>query len=301
MIYKEIALRNDQTSMLYTYIHDSEISFQKHIKRPVIIVCPGGAYLTSSIKEGEASATRFLGMGYHVVVLRYLTYFKQRAKSATDKPLLNPASHYPEQLVDLMKTMKLLHEKEEEWGIDSKNIFVMGFSAGAHLAGCLATDWDNEKLLARIEGATPQMMKPTGILMAYPMISANLFHKRALSDFPSSMHSLVPYMNEGLFGTSKVDKDMLDEVDLIKKVRFDMPPTFVWHTQEDHVTSPSETLSFVSQLLEKHVPCEFHLFMEGDHGTALCDHTSASQSSDINEHNAVWTKIAEKWLLGIRK
>lgn len=137
--------------------------------------------------------------------------------------------------------------------------------------------------------------------MAYPMISANLFYQRATLDFPESMHSLVPYMADGLFGTQAITQEMLDDVNLIKKVRTDMPPTFVWHTQQDHVTSPSETLSFVSQLLEKKVPCEFHLFMEGDHGTALCDSTSASSPSDVNEHNAVWTRIAEKWMLSIRK
>lgn len=300
MIYQEIALRDDRTSMLYTYIHDSEITFQQHMKRPIMIICPGGAYINSSMKEGECVATRFLGMGYHVVVLRYLTYFKERPLP-NEKPLVNPQSHYPQQLLDLMRTMKLIHEREDEWGIDIHNIFVLGFSAGAHVTGCLATKWDHETYLNQIEGATAEMMKPTGILIAYPMISATLFYQRELQDFTPSMHALVPYMYDALFGTKDVTQGMLDDVDLTKAVRSDMPPTFVWHTQQDHVTNPCETMEFVMKLLEHEVPCEFHLFMSGDHGTALCDASSAAAPSDINDANAKWVNMAQKWMNSIKK
>ena len=40
-------------------------------KRPVIVICPGGAYGMTSDREAEAIAVRFMGMGYHAVVLRY--------------------------------------------------------------------------------------------------------------------------------------------------------------------------------------------------------------------------------------
>ena len=40
-------------------------------KRPVIVICPGGAYCMTSDREAEAIAVRFMGMGYHAVVLRY--------------------------------------------------------------------------------------------------------------------------------------------------------------------------------------------------------------------------------------
>ena len=40
-------------------------------KRPVIVICPGGAYGMTSDREAEAIAVRFMGMGYHTVVLRY--------------------------------------------------------------------------------------------------------------------------------------------------------------------------------------------------------------------------------------
>ena len=40
-------------------------------KRPAIVICPGGAYGMTSDREAEAIAVRFMGMGYHAVVLRY--------------------------------------------------------------------------------------------------------------------------------------------------------------------------------------------------------------------------------------
>lgn len=33
-------------------------------KRPVIVICPGGAYCMTSDREAEAIAVRFMGMGY---------------------------------------------------------------------------------------------------------------------------------------------------------------------------------------------------------------------------------------------
>lgn len=36
-------------------------------KRPVIVICPGGAYGMTSDREAEAIAVRFMGMGYHTV------------------------------------------------------------------------------------------------------------------------------------------------------------------------------------------------------------------------------------------
>lgn len=71
-------------------------------KRPVIVICPGGAYCMTSDREAEAIAVRFMGMGYHAVVLRYS---------------VAPA-RYPVALRQLAKTVALLRENSDKWHIE---------------------------------------------------------------------------------------------------------------------------------------------------------------------------------------
>lgn len=80
-------------------------------KRPVIVICPGGAYGMTSDREAEAIAVRFMGMGYHTVVLRYS---------------VAPA-RYPVALRQLAKTVALLRENSDKWHIEKNKIIVSGF------------------------------------------------------------------------------------------------------------------------------------------------------------------------------
>ena len=40
-------------------------------ERPLILICPGGAYAYTSDREAEPIALSFLAKGYHAAVLRY--------------------------------------------------------------------------------------------------------------------------------------------------------------------------------------------------------------------------------------
>ena len=75
-------------------------------KRPAIVICPGGAYGMTSDREAEAIAVRFMGMGYHAVVLRYS---------------VAPA-RYPVALRQLAKTVALLRKNSEKWHIEKDKI-----------------------------------------------------------------------------------------------------------------------------------------------------------------------------------
>ena len=66
--------REDVTLTTYVLKDSQELLDGK--KRPAIIICPGGAYLSCSDREGEAVALRFASMGYHTFVLRYSTYME---------------------------------------------------------------------------------------------------------------------------------------------------------------------------------------------------------------------------------
>ena len=72
MIHMTVPGFEDAT--LEGYILDCELTLGQEVKRPAIIVCPGGAYLSCSDREGEPVAMQFAAMGYHAFVLRYGIY-----------------------------------------------------------------------------------------------------------------------------------------------------------------------------------------------------------------------------------
>ena len=76
MITKTIQLYEGRADVtLTTYVLADSPEMLNGNKRPAVLVCPGGAYLGCSDREGEPVALRFAAMGYHAFVLRYSTYF----------------------------------------------------------------------------------------------------------------------------------------------------------------------------------------------------------------------------------
>ncbi len=108
------------------------------VKRPAIIVIPGGAYQYCSDREAEPVAFPYLQMGYHAFVLRYS---------------LMDDSVWPNPLEDYEQAAELIKAHAEEWGVMTDKIAVIGFSAGGHLAAMAATIARN---------------KPAAAILCYP-------------------------------------------------------------------------------------------------------------------------------------
>ena len=112
----------EEPAKLYLYLQEKspEIAIDK---RPLIFICPGGAYAMTSDREAEAVALQFLAAGFHAAVLRYS---------------VAPA-RYPTALLQVAAGFKYLREHAEEFHIDEDKIVIQGASAGGHLAASLAT------------------------------------------------------------------------------------------------------------------------------------------------------------------
>ena len=61
----------EETAKLYTYFLDNSREIAPERVRPVIVICPGGGYEWVSEREAEPIALKFVGAGYHAVVLHY--------------------------------------------------------------------------------------------------------------------------------------------------------------------------------------------------------------------------------------
>lgn len=249
---------------LYTYIQDaSEVMMLKN--RPLILICPGGGYNHVSDREGEPLAVRFLAMGYHVAVLRYS---------------VTPAV-YPTQLLELAKAMQLVHDYAEEWNVLADKIFVLGCSAGGHLAASLGVNWQ-EKWLVEASGVKAEWLKPAGMILCYPVITSGEYAHRGSFD---------------MLMKGQESEELLERLSLEKYVSEQTPEAFVWHTASDASVPVENSLLFVSALHQHKIPVEFHMYPIGKHGLSSADKLSQNQDgSGIQEECQSWLPLVATWL-----
>ena len=207
-------------------------------KLPCILVFPGGGYSKRADYEGEPVAHYFVEQGFHACVVQYRI-----------KP--NP---YPAPLADAQRAAKLIRAHAEEWGVDADRIFMLGFSAGAHLASYAALAEDASAGYG--DQADSYSHRPNGVILCYPMLSA----KKSRDNMAYTCFSnIVPA------GSSLTESDF----EPIKLLTEDAPPHFIWHTAKDSMCTPAAAMEYASRLCELHVNVELHLFPGGGHGGAL--------------------------------
>lgn len=293
----EIIKIND-SAWIESYILNPEISYGVNKKRPVVIVCPGGGYLLHATKEGEAIATTFLNQGYHTLVLKYSTYYKNRITSLEEKPEINEKAQYPQQVLELMTTMKLIHDKKDEWMIDTDNIFIIGFSAGGHLAATLGTRWNDDNLHSLLPFKIEiSLLKPKGLILAYPQLdSDNGNYLKANAENGELIKHQIEDINKCLYGTIKPTEELIRDRDIISKIDENTPPTFIWMTMADKIVNPLSTMEYIKALHQAGINGELHLFESGQHGLARADRFAAKSENDVNEVVAQWVTLATRWI-----
>lgn len=291
MFHKKIEL-ND-TAFVEAYIPDPIISYQVNRKWPAVVICPGGGYMVSAIKEGEAVAMQFLSQGYACFVLRYSTFMKSREAYYNELAEINDNGYYPSQILELMETLFLINENSEEWFIDKEHIFTMGFSAGAHIVAMEAFRWNDEALISQLSFVPKSKeLKPRGSILCYPMLNAGMDHftKNELSDFQKEM------MNNCLHKNIRPTFEQKQALAVENYLQSEIPEFFIWHTTEDAVTNAKDTTSLVKKLQDFGLPCEYHLFGQGRHGLACGNKQYANKTDDINSYISMWLPLAFNWM-----
>lgn len=265
MIYNVINLReadkNGFVPTLTTYILDETLRPNTPRKRPAVLICPGGAYVTCSPREAEPIAIRFNAAGYHAFVINYSV----------------EPSVFPTALEEVSNSLKLIRENAEKWNVDPDKIAVCGFSAGGHLTASIGTLWNTEETIKCADKSN----KPNALILSYPVITSGEKAHRG-----SFMH---------LLGAKKDDKKMLEYLSLENRVSKDTPPTFIWHTMEDSVVPVENSLMFANALKKNDIPFEMHIFTKGIHGLSTVDKETVSREL-LDPHTAKWLKLATEWL-----
>ena len=126
---------------------------RENIKRPCLVVCPGGAYAFCSERESEPIALNFLSEGFNVFVIKY-----------------SVAPHrFPTQLIEIAALMDLINKNSANWNCDISKTTIIGFSAGGHLAAHYSTMFDCEE----VRKVFPESIGVNASILSYPVITAD--------------------------------------------------------------------------------------------------------------------------------
>lgn len=255
----------EKQSTLTTYILDNiEKEGTEWLKRPAVIICPGGGYAHVSAREAEPVALRYTAVGFHAFLLDYS---------------VAPYVGWPAPCCELAKAIAYVRSIADEYNIDKEKIIVCGFSAGGHLAGSAGVHYDNEavKKFADVDGVEN---KPNGMMLCYPVVTDDLekTHKGTFNSFVKDREEV-----KKLFG-------------LEHYVTKDTPKAFIWHTFEDKGVPVENSMKLASAFIENNVNCELHIFPRGGHGLSLANKQVASGDAGIYPEIQPWIDMSIMWL-----
>lgn len=299
MVYEKIRLYADREDVTLTaYVHSDSRELLNGNKRGAVLICPGGAYLNCSNREGEPVALRFASMGYHAFVLRYSTYMEGNPgyPDPTKEIPINKRSIYPNPMLDIAKAMLYIREHAEEWLVDTDKIVLCGFSAGAHNCAMYSVYW-NTSVLTEHFNVEPEQLKPAAAILGYTL-SDCILQKEILAkqDNPVTKY-LFKVFNVAYTGEEDPDDEILYKISPVLHVSEYTPPMFLWATAQDELVPVEHTVRMASALAKKNIPFEMHIFEEGQHGLSLANQSTAGSREQINPHVAKWVGLAEEWLL----
>ncbi len=260
MIYKNIPL--DESAYLEIYIADKTREFVRN----AILVIPGGGYSNvCSDREGEPIGMAFMPYGYNAFVLHY---------SVNEKP-------FPNHLIQASKAIKHIRDNAEEYNINPDKVFVVGFSAGGHLAGSVATMWDRKEVYDAID-MPYGYNKPNGAMLIYPVISGSeIRHEGSF---------------KRLFMTENPTQEQLEMASIEKCVSEKSCPIYMMHTSNDQVVDVRNSLVLADALAKQGIKFELHVYPDAPHGIALANEiTSGGLDVHENKEIAKWVESAVRW------
>lgn len=295
MITKTIQLyeiRPDVTLTTYVLADSTEMLNGK--KRPAVLICPGGAYLGCSDREGEPVALRFAAMGYHAFVLRYSTYNEGRPGFFPQDGLMpvNEKSVYPAPMRDIGKAFLTVRAQSDEWLVDMDQVAICGFSAGAHNCGMYAVYWQ-DPVLSEYFGVEPAAFKPAAAILAYGICDYRLMFGEIADPFVQRLSEAasIAYM-----GTTTPSPEMLELISPALHVSKNTPPIFLWATAGDALVPVENSTRMATALAQAGIPFEVHIFEQGPHGLSLADQSTAGSLLDMNPDAEKWIGLADAWL-----
>lgn len=206
-----------------------------------VVVCGGGGYFRIQLWKESTPISRWLQeRGFTVFELLYR--------------LPNDGWEASAPFMDAQRAMRIVRTKAAEFGVDPKQIGIMGFSAGGHLAGFTALQ-PNRPLYAGSDSYEKASARPDFSVLLFPVVSLR-----------------KP------FDTTRTRREIIGETpgaeaenawSLDTYVSADAPPTIIFASADDKTTPPGHGILLFEKLNAVGASAELHLFRDGGHGWGL--------------------------------
>lgn len=225
--------------------------------RTALLIISGGGYAHQVLgKEGTPAALYFTKQCFTVFELVY----RLPDPSNPDLPFKDG-----QRALRIMRTYANTHQIQ--------HIGVLGFSAGGHLAGMLATTWNHPYYTLR-DQIDQASSKPDFAALIYPIISmtAPLNHNHSYRRLLGSSSSL----------TQQRHYSVQDQVNS------STPPMFLAHAEDDPI-APIQHSLLMQQALEKYqINHQLVTFKTGGHGWGM---------GKKNTDTVHWADLLQQWLI----
>ncbi len=261
---ERIYLSDDKCAYLDAYISDA----RRGIADAMLIIPGGGYSACCADREGESIAFAFLARGFNSFVLTYR---------------VGESYRYPDQLSDAARALLHIKSNAEKYKIDPERVFAVGFSAGGHLLGTLATISEREDVL-KLLNAQKSELSLAGAIFSYPVITA--LHKT----------------HEGSFCrlTGKAFEDITEEekkrLSVETHITENAPPAFIWHTAEDKCVPLNGTFALAQKYIDVGRTMTLRVYPYGPHGIALGNEITDVDGRLIVPTAAHWVDEAIEWI-----
>ena len=252
-IYEDITIISKVTEPAYQYFRVKEDG----IKRPCVIIFPGGGYtILASGHEGTDVAKFLNSIGVNAMVVKYRIPNEKAQKDKTIAPLQDA-----QQAILLAKTNASL------WGIDTKKIGILGFSAGGHLTASLCSHYNDVK----IDNPANISLRPDFQILIYPVIT--------MKDFGHAGST------ENLIGKNP-SQEQIEYYSNELNVNKQTPPAFIVHAMNDDAVPVQNAHVYDSALKANKISSTLYLYEKGGHGFGMKNPTATEQ----------WTTALTAWL-----
>jgi acetyl esterase/lipase len=192
-----------------------------------ILICPGGGYHNLGWDvEGEEVVTWLNSIGITGILLKYRC--PRRPGDVKGEPPLGP-------LLDTQRAISLVRSKAESWQIDPHKIGMVGFSAGGHLVGAAATNFEKRAYEA-VDDVDKLSCRPDFAIMLY----------------------------SGYFKVK--DKEQLSPTIRVTPAA---PPMFLVHASDDAISDVEHSVTMYVAMKRAGLRAELHVYATGGHGFAV--------------------------------
>ena len=261
------------------YVPEASQEIHADVRRPAIVVAPGGGHRFCNLAEAEPVALRFLMEGFNVFVVWYRVYDAgaplPEGYGTLDWWEASQSHVFPLPQQDVAACVAHVRARAQAWRTDPDRIAVMGFSAGAYLAACLGGLWHHADLWKEM-GLSPEQVRPNALALSYPVTVAD--------------HDGLPIVFERM--TGQKDPQKHQAVSVPGWVTEAYPPTFMWHTFTDELVKVQNSIRLSKALTAAGVLNELHVFHKGRHGLTVCSDLTGTRLKECEQ----WPAMAARFL-----